>query len=276
MLEVPFFVDRRSESRRLAKALRVRRSLMICGPAGIGKTALMTSLIAQLPVTLSERCLVLQGARNLGDLLRQLLLCLYQTGDANLRRQIHSEGGPRLGFASRIKGLSASRMKGALYRTLEGGDYRVFLDHFPPLTPAMARVVKEISWMRNTPVYWLVRDDREQRLGELCRFFYWGDEERLALPPLPARAAAELLESCIDRLGLHRWDLAGFREETLALSGGIPGAIVKMCTLAAAARYQHGSRIKIKSVYIDYVMSGQGLRGNAPRGLRQSKEDGLD
>ena len=113
-------------------------------------------------------------------------------------------------------------MKGALYRTVERGDYRVFLDHLPPLTRAVAKVIKELFWMRNTPVYLLIRDELEQHLYQFYNFFYWGDRERLALKPLPPEAAAELLESCIERFGLAQFDLSDFREEALELSQANP------------------------------------------------------
>jgi hypothetical protein len=164
-----------------------------------------------------------------------------------------------LSFAGWLKGLSSSRMRGTLYRTSERGDYRVFLDHFPPLTHAVAKVIKELFWMRNTPVYLLVRDKVEHRIDQFSRFFYWGDRERLDLPPLSRDAALQLLETCITRFGLSQLNLSDFREEVLELSKQVPGAIVKMCALAADPRYQYGSRIKTKTVYVDYLMSGHNL-----------------
>ena len=134
--------------------------------------------------------------------------------------------------------------------------FRSFLDHLPPLTHAVAKVIKELFWMRKTPVYLLFRDEMAQHLDQFYKFFYWGDRERLALQPLPAKAAAKLLESCIERHGLSRLDLADFREKALELSQRVPGAIVRMCSLAAGPYYQYGMRIKTKSVYIDYLMSG--------------------
>ncbi len=253
------FLDRESESRRLDEAIRTRESLMVIGPAGIGKTALVCEVIRHLPPDLAERCLYLRGVKDLQDLLRQLIQALYVLKDRNLRQQLHAEGISILTFDAWLKALSSSHLKGTLYQTVERGDYCVFLDHLPPLTRAVAKVIKELFWMRKTPVYLLIRDELEQHLYKFNNFFYWGDRERLALQPLPAHAAAELLESCIKRFGLSRLDLEDFREEALELSKRVPGAIVKMCALAADPRYQCESRIKIKSVYIDYLLSGHDL-----------------
>jgi nucleoside-triphosphatase THEP1 len=260
------FVDREIEIRRVAEALRDRKSLVICGPAGIGKTTLVSQVMDRLSADMRARCLYLPCIKDLQDMLRQLIRALYETKDPNLRQQLHAEGVSTLSFEAWLKRLSSSQMKGVLYRMIEHSDYRVFLDHIPPLTLPVAKIIKELFWMRNTPVYLLVRDEMEQRLYRFYSFFYWGDRERLTLQPLPAQAAAELLEGCILRFGLSDLDLSDFREEALELSKRVPGAIVKMCSLAADPHYQYGSRIKMKSVYIDYLMSGQGLlQQDSPR-----------
>jgi hypothetical protein len=253
------FVDRESEACRLREAILKRESLVICGPAGIGKTSLVSQVIHDFPAALAGRAVYLRSVKDLEDLLRQLIRKLYEARDPNLRRQLHTEGVTTLSFAGWLKGLSSSRMRGTLYRAVERGDYRVFLDHFPPLTHAVAKVIKELFWMRNTPVYLLVRDRVEHRIDQFSAFFYWSDRELLALKPLPAKAAIELLESCIERFGLSQLDLSNYREELVELSKQVPGAIVKMCALASDPRYQYGSRIKIKTVYIDYLMSGHNL-----------------
>ena len=256
----PFFADRESEARRIEEAVREKQSLVICGPGGIGKTALVLKVIRGLPREFANRCLYLGGAKDLQDLLRQLIRALYDLSDANLRRQLHATGVSALTFEAWLKALPGNRLKGTLYRTVEQGDYRIFLDHLPPLTLAVAKVIKELFWMRKTPVYFLSHDEMVQRMHKFYSFFYWGDRERLALQPLPAEAAAELLENCIERFELYRLELDDFRKEVLELSKRVPGAIVKMCSLAADPRYQYESRIKIKSVYIDYLMSGHDLR----------------
>lgn len=272
---MPRFVDRKRESCRLENALLRRESLMICGPAGIGKTALVAEVIASLPAGLAGRCLKIRGAKDLRDLLRQLIWQLHEAEDKILRRQLRSERVSAASFAAWLRRLSSGRLKGTLYHSLEGGEYCVFLDHLPPLTKAAAKVVKEVFWMRHTPVYLLVRDEGAQRIDRLCQFFYWGERERFALPPLPAEAAAELLQECIERFGLARFELSDFKQEVLELSRHIPGAIVRMCTLAADPRYQYGSRIKIKSVYINYLVNTTPLAVRAVS-LSESREDGLD
>ena len=112
---LPMFVDRESESRRLDEAIRKRASLMILGPAGIGKTALVSTVIRRLPPDLAARCLHLRGVKDFQDLLRQMVQALYDLKDPNLRQQLHAEGISELTFDAWLKTLSSSRLKGALY-----------------------------------------------------------------------------------------------------------------------------------------------------------------
>jgi len=228
--------------------------MMISGPADIGKTALVKHVLGSLPREIENQCLYLAGFKDLQDLLRKLLKRLYQAGHPALRRQLHSEGVRASSLEAWLKSSPSPRLKGTLYRAAEQGPYHLILDHGPPLTPAIARVIKELFWMRNTPVCLLVRDEGRQRIEQLNHFFYWGRRQRLTLEPLPKPMAGEVLEQCIAQFGLSHLDLDGFREEVLELSGGVPGAIVKMCKLAADERYQYGMRIKTKLAHIDYLM----------------------
>jgi nucleoside-triphosphatase THEP1 len=270
---VPFF-DRENESRRIEEALRRKESMMICGPAGIGKTTIILNVIHHLPAKLSRQCLYLAGFKDLQDLLRMLVEKLYRARNPELRRELRGEGVTVTNFGVWLKSLPRSRLRGMLYRAVENSDYRIILDHGTPFTHGMAKVIKELFWMRNTPVCLLMRDDSTLRPARFTRFFYWSDRERLILEPLPAHSAKDLLESCIERFGLTRYDLGEFRKEVLGLSRCVPGAIVKMCALAADPWYQYGARIKAKLVHIDYLMSGKESHPSSTRKKRPAGSHG--
>ena len=253
------FFDRERESHRIEEAFREKESMMISGPADIGKTALMLNVIRNLPGDLAGKCLYLAGFKDLQNLLRNLIKVLHEARSPGLRQQLKAEGVSSVNFEIWLKTLPSARLKGILYRAAQSGDYRVILDHVPLLTHARAKIIKELFWMRDTPVYLLMRDDQEFRIAQFARFFYWSDRQCLTLGPLPEISACELLEACIKKFHLSRFDLEGFRDEVLDLSGGVPGAIVKMCALAADPRYQYGSYIKTKLIHIDYLVSGSSM-----------------
>ncbi len=256
----PMVFGRENEARRLTEAILKGETRIIFGPSGIGKTLLVQKVIRELSPVFSNRCLYVGTFKDLQDLLRQLIFMLYDLKDSNLRQQLHSEGVTVLSFSNWLKSLPSPNLRGTLYRTVERGDYRIFIDHIPPLSHPVAKIIKELFWMRNAPVYLLFHDEVFQHLYRFNHFFHLGDRERISLQPLQAEAASQLLESCIERFGLSHLDLSAFREEVLELSKQVPGAIVKMCALAADPRYQYGSQVKVRSIYIDYLMSGHGIR----------------
>ena len=251
------FVGRGSEARRLQDAVLKRQSLLIAGPAGVGKTSLVLSVLRGLPPATARNCFYLSGEEGVQPLLRCLLRQLYDSEDATLRRQLHVEGIRKDTFQSWLRHQPTSRLKGAVYRSVEKAGYWVFLDHFPPLTHAQARIVRELVWMQKTPVVLLARGLTERETGHVGSV-YWGSRQQLALTPLPEQAGRQLLEFCIQQFGLGKLASGDFREQVLRFSGLLPGAILKMCRLAAEPRYHFGSQIKTRLIHIDYSMSLNG------------------
>jgi energy-coupling factor transporter ATP-binding protein EcfA2 len=258
-------IDRKAESLRLHQAIRDRESLLICGPAGVGKTALISKVLAELPEDTARAVILVDSPSGLQPLLRTLLQNLHEAGDAALRKQLRAEGAGTGGFKCWLKNQRTSRLKGAVYRSMQMGRYWIFLDHVPPLTPAMAKVMRELVWMRNTPVYLAARGSGPEEVGHAVST-YWGEHQQLALGPLRELAARELLESCIQRFGLAHLNLDEFRKAVLSMSGCNPGVLVKMCELAADSRYQSDSRIKTRLIHIDYLMSLNGRNIETSKG----------
>ena len=250
-------VGREREARRLREAVLSRQSLMIAGANGVGKTALILNVIAGLPPSIKQRCLYIKTFRDLRDLLYQLATALYGQGDSAARRELRAAGITKTLLKARAKHFASSQLRGSLYRAIQGKGYRTFLDHCPALTPSAARVAKELFWMRQTPVYIVPKTDVEIEIAKAGRNFYWNEPQILRVGPLAAEAARELIEHCIEKYGLHDLDLAGVREEILALSGLAPGPIVAMCRMAANPHYQSDSRVKTKLIHIDYLMRGR-------------------
>lgn len=264
----PVFVDRENETRRLRTAILSGQSLMITGARGMGKTALVLKSIAELPSPVKEGCLYVGAFKNLQDLLHRLIRALYEVRDRELRRELRAAAVNRASLDAWLKSLSSSRLRGTLCRTVESKQYRFFLDHCPALTPAMARVFRELLWMRQTPVYTIT--SRASEIAKADRYLFWGKKQVLRLSPLSSEAARKLIEDCIQRNGLAKLELEGFRKEVLDLSRLVPGAIVTMCRMAAQPRYQFGSQIKTRLIHIDYLMRGGAEGVKSARVIRPS------
>jgi hypothetical protein len=263
------FVGRGKEIRRLREAILARQSLIITGENDTGKTALIMKVIGELPLSTRQRCLYIGGFKDLRDLLQRLVAALFEKSDTRLKSEFRAGGITKTNLSARLKQFSSSRLRGTLYHAVQGKGYRVFLDHCPALTPSVARVVKELFWMRQTPVYLVPSTEMETEIAKACSCFYWGEPQVLRLGPVPPAAARTLMEHCIREHGLENLELAGFRREVLELSHAAPGAIVAMCRMAANPSYQSNGRIKTRLIHIDYMMRGS---APAPKSSRTGRD----
>jgi hypothetical protein len=251
--QIEALVGRKEELRRVHAAIHKRKSLLIWGPTDAGKTALIKKAVCELPDAERRKCVHWTGAASGRQLLSHFVGRLYELGDAFVRMKVHADGATEASLKRWLDKQTSARLRGILFTASTQGDYRFFIDHFPPATHNMARLMKEIMYRCKTPIYLAARDHSHSEIG-YARSLYWNDGLRLHLGPLSERAASELLEACIRGFGLTSLDLAEFREDILRLSGHLPGSIVKMCELASHDRYHYGDQIKTKLVHVDYLM----------------------
>jgi len=261
-------VGRDAELRRLKDAIRKRKSQLIWGPADAGKTSLIKMAIEGLAEPERKACIYWTGAATGRQLAIHFLRGLYCAGDPFVRKKIYADGARQGSLDWWFSEQSTLRLRGILFTAAEKGEYRFFLDHFPPPGHKMARLMKEFINRCNTPVYLAGNGCTVGEIG--CAWsLYWTDEYRIRLGPLTESAARDLLEMCIVRFGLAALDLEGFRGEILHLSGRLPGAILKMCELAADPRYHYGDQIKTKLIHVDYLMNASPSSFVRPMGFAQ-------
>jgi hypothetical protein len=261
-------VGRERALRRLRTAIQKRESQLIWGQPDAGKTFLIQQAIAGLPEAERRKCIYWTGAVTGRQLVSHFLRRLYVTGDPVVRRKVHADRAGESTLDCWLNKQSLLRLRGILFTAAEHGDHRLFVDHIPPPTHKMAHLLKELMYRCNTPVYLTGHGYSQMEIGYAWSL-YWADEYRIQLEPLAETAARELLEMCIINFGLAFLDLAGFRDEILQISERLPGSIVKMCELAADARYRYGDRIKMKLVHVDYLMQSKRLAINPAPSLVQ-------
>jgi hypothetical protein len=246
-------VGRKEELRALRAAIQKRESRLVWGPMDAGKTALIKTAISELPDAERRNCIHWTGAASGRQLLSHFVGRLCKLSDPFVRKKVHADGATEASLNRWLHKQSSLRLRGILFTASTQGDYRFFVDHFPPPTHNMARLMKEIMCRCKAPIYLAARGYSQDEIGYAWSL-YWNDHLRVHLGPLNERAARELLETCIRRFGLASLDLEDFREDILRMSGHLPGSIVRMCELASHARYQYEDQIKVKLVYVDYLI----------------------
>jgi hypothetical protein len=243
----------KEELRALRAAIQKRESRLVWGPMDAGKTALIKRAISELPNTEQRKCVYWTGAASGRQLLSHFVGRLYELGDSLVQKKVHADGATETSLNRWLHKQTSLRLRGILFTASTQGDYRFFVDHFPPPMHNMARLMKEIMYRCKTPVYLAARGYSQKEIGYAWSL-YWNDGLRIHLGPLTERTARDLLEICIRNFGLDSLDLEGFRESILRVSGHLPGSIAKMCELASHARYHYGDQIKVKLVHVDYLM----------------------
>lgn len=251
-------IGRDAEVRDLYSALRKRQSRLIWGAPDSGKTFLIAKMLAECPENERRKCICCTGTANRRQLIEQYVRELYLAGDPFVRRKVQADRYSDATLNRWIGEQSALRLRGILFTAAAQGDYRFFLDHLPAASHMVAQLIKEIMNRTGTPVYLAGHGYSQAEIGYAWSL-YWTGEYRIRLGPLPEAAARELIEICIHRFALSSLDLEEFREDLLRLSGHLPGAIVKMCQLAAHPRYRYGDQVKMKLLHVDYLLHANRL-----------------
>jgi hypothetical protein len=266
-LESGVFLGRKSETSRLCDAIRKRESLLVWGACNSGKTALVAHALSGLPDRVTKRCICSSGTGTPHDVLRGIAQGF--AADPLFLSKFRAETGQGASFSNWVKAQTSLRLRGLLYRAAGAGEYWIFLEELSPMTHMLTRIVKELMINQETPIYSLARGWTYRELGHAAQL-YWNDRQRLHVGALSEAAATELLDWAIQKFGLSKFDLDGFRDDILEFSGLLPGAILRMCEAATDSHYHFDGRIKTKLLHVDYLMKhcqgiaqhGSGSAGN--------------
>ena len=258
-------IGREPEQRALCKAIAERSSLLVCGPAGSGKTALLEAVLGALAANQRRACIVCAADGTPGLLWRRLVQALAKAGDEEVLTRVERESGSSARAEAWIQAQTSLRLRGVLRRAARARDYAVFLDTAEALADGTYRLLQEWVWSGRTPVILLGRGETERELGKAARLF-WHEGLRLRLGALEPRFAEALLESAIERFSLARFADAAFRGFVLEQSGRLPGPIVRLCEMASQAAYQCGEQVKLHTLAVDFLLHD--LHQPVPRTLR--------
>lgn len=221
-------VGRRDELKGLTSALCARRSCLIAGPSGIGKTRLVEEALraAQQPAVRLRR----------PSVLHELLVGLAQ--------QLSCPAG-RFGEVRRATSIA---LKPAVQEALRKKPRCVVLDDVADTDPRMYRFLQQVYYIPR--VCLIVSARSRDSMGHL-RKLLWDPREEISLKPLSRVEASALFESACRAFRLDTLDVEEFRSKVLTAAQGNPGQIVTMCEMASRPEYQAGRHILFLPLRID-------------------------
>lgn len=232
-------VERAEIRRRLAR----RQPFLLHGPAGVGKTLLLKTLLPGFPQALY--CSDSSSVKGIFDALGRALAGL---GD---RSAIAGLGKGAAGLAQK----SSVAVRGIVREALRAGRHLIVLDHVAGASQTLFSAIKETAQSSSTPVVAVSRSAHMEDLGFLLHL-YPDRSERLQIRNFDATTALAFARGLAARARLQALNLTEFLERVVELSQGNPGAIVALVGMAREARYRSAERIKVTPLYIDFRLQG--------------------
>jgi energy-coupling factor transporter ATP-binding protein EcfA2 len=229
------------EKRRIEDAVRRGESLLILGPAGSGKTALVKSIAASVP-----GAVYVEYRRVLHDMLASLATALIESRHPRFTALVRNGNSP----AKWANEQTSVHLRGVLWSGLETGPCLVILDSIERSSFQAYRFFQRVYYGRGMRMIAVARDP--VGLGELRRLF-WDPRQMVQMMPLAETEASVLFELAADQFGLREFDLDDFRPRVLDNAKGNPGQIVEMCRMAREPQYRSGKHILFAPLRIDLM-----------------------
>ncbi len=225
---------REEEMNQLRERLAARRPWLLHGPAGVGKTLLLSVLLPEFPK-------VLYSTQN------QTPQVLYR----NLAEALLADGWQE--FKS-IEKKTAVALKGLVRDARRNSEYLVVADHLQRPSQALAAAVRELVFSCSVPVVAVSRSDHMEDAGFVLHLFS-DRKDKFAIQNFDSDVASQFARSCVEREGLQAENVVQFVEKIVEFSNGNPGAMQQMIRMAKSAKYSHEGQIKVTTLYIDYKLA---------------------
>ncbi len=213
--------------RRIEEAVLRGESLVVFGPAGSGKTALVQSVTAS-----TKRAVYMEHRPVLHDMLTSLATTLVHLPSDKCDEQ------------------TSVHLRGLIWRALAANPCLLMLDGIEGSSFPAYRFFQRVYHIPGMVMIAVSRD--ALRLGELHRLF-WDPRRTVQVAPLSDPEASTLFDLAADRFGLREFDLADFRPRVLDNAKGNPGQIVEMCRMAQHPQYHTGKHILFAPLHIDLM-----------------------
>ena len=228
-------VEREEEMGRLRSHAKTRRSLLVFGPEGVGKSRLLQTF-----VKCQSLALYVGQVRSPRDLVHALLQSLHAADE-------------RIEIPGNVAALSTISLKGLVHRALDTQPFLLVLDQLEAPSSVATGMIKDFHYYGRTPVIFASRSPHMEDIGAL-RSLCANKSERLEVKNWPHHIALEFAKRDAARLRLSASNLETILPSLVEWSDGNPGAILRMLKMAHLPQYRAGDQIKAHILYLDYRM----------------------
>ena len=211
-------VEREEELARLRNQARIRKSLLVHGSEGVGKSRLLQNFIGSQPLAV-----YIPQMRSP----REFAMTLLQA--------LHSADG-KVKLPGNIAALSTSSLKGIVHRALDTQPFLMVLDHLDAPSRVVTGMIKDLHYYGRTPVIFASRSPHMEDIGAL-RPLCANKAERLEVKNFPPQVALEFAQREAERTELWASNLETVLSSLVEWSDGNPGAILHLLKMAQLPQY---------------------------------------
>jgi hypothetical protein len=234
--------DREQERQRIDRFLSRRRPFLLYGPAGVGKTLLLRTVLSRF-----GSVLYCEDSTTTNLVFRRLAVRLLRLKSPRACKVFRDEDA--------VTTKSAVSLKGIVMDSLREGEYSIVLDHLQRPSYAFSSAVREIIGWGSTPVCAVARSAHMEDTGFL-QPLYGDRSQKCEIDNFDHTTAERFAREMIRRRGLSGANIGEFLEKILEFSAGNPGAMSGLIDMARYPKYRSQEHIKITPLYIDFRMSG--------------------
>jgi DNA polymerase III delta prime subunit len=232
---------REEELESLRKRMASRKSTLMHGPSGVGKTLLLREVMPEF-----SNVLYCPASSSPQAVVRHVAELLGARRDATVLRICK-------GRADGLLEKSSIALKGIVLDALRAANYLIVLDHMNRPSPALGAMVREVMFLCSTPVVAVARSVHMEDAGALTPLLP-DRSERMAIKNFdPDSAKAFALQVCQEQQ-LAAENLHSVLDSMIKSSEGNPGAILRMIAMARQVKYRSEDHIKWSPLYIDFLM----------------------
>ncbi len=240
---------RDAELEQLRQLVSRRRSFLLHGPAGIGKTLLLKHLAGEVP-----EMVYCDESSSSQTVFRKLAVGLFARKNRHVLQACGTTG------SNAIISKSAVSIRGIVAEALRGGGYWLVLDHLNSPSQSFAAALRDVCNRTESRLIAVARSAHMEDIGFLLPMFSDRSEKYL-LRNFDPEAAREFALQSAQAMQLKAANREEVIEKIVRYSKGSPGAILAMLQMAASPKYVAHQHVKLSPLYIDFRLRWGAIHG---------------
>ncbi len=240
---------RDAELEQLRQLVSRRRSFLLHGPAGVGKTLLLKHLASEVP-----EMVYCDESSSSQTVFRKLAVGLFARKNRHVLQACGASG------LNAVTSRSAVSIRGIVAEALLERSYWLVIDHLNSPSQSFAAALRDVCNRTESRLIAVARSAHMEDIGFLLPMFSDRSEKYL-LRNFDPQAAREFALQSAHAVQLKAANREEVIEKIVRYSKGSPGAILAMLQMAASPKYVAHQHVKLSPLYIDFRLRWGAIHG---------------